>query len=297
MTGVDIYDNPYFWIVLTTTKEDNYWKIAPQSAQDSSDWNALLGAPADGTEATAGTLVDNPEKGPGAFILKGIGRWLLRFNAMERTFTIAPANDALWTPGAGLNNWDPGTSFPLPTVDGQNYDGYSYLGNEYKLTVQPDWKGPSDYSQGFENGWIAWNGKNGNIVPSIMDFVHVSVNTGSWQISYAKINGFGLIGNFNEWKLDKVVSMTHNENWQVWTADVTVVADAGNNYVFKFITSNGQGKYEWDYNLGNYKDSNDVVHENHLVQNGDNVNFPGPGTYTVTLNLSTVPYSYKITAK
>lgn len=296
MSGVNIYDYPYFWIVITTTDEDTYWKIAPQSAQDASDWNAVMGADANGTAANEGTLIaGTPEKQAGAYVLKGKGRWIVRMNAMERTFTVVPASEALWTPGSGLNNWQPATSFPLPSNNGYEYNGYSYLGTDgFKLTTQPNWDGPGDYGEGVSSGWIAWKGDNGNIVPSISDFVAVSVNTGSWQISYAKITGFGLIGAFNDWKVDAVVAMSHDAAWQVWTADVTVPEDK---YLFKFINSNENNEWDWNHNLGNYKDADGKIHDQNLVNNGENLEFPGAGTYTVTLDLTTVPYSYKIVKK
>lgn len=280
----NIYDYPYFWCVIDVTAPDCYWKIAPLSAQESGDWDLVLGVAQDGDSSMSGILYQSEG---GACKISDPGRYILRFNAMESTYSISKAPEALWTPGDGKNNWNPATSFPLPTTDFVHYEGYSYLGaGGFKLTMAPDWGG-GDYGQGASEGWIA-NPSTDNIVPAADGFVHISVNTGSCQISYAAISSFSLIGVDGNWVDD--IMMTPSDDYQTWTAEATVTK--ADNLEFKFRNNEG-----WDWNLGNYKDADGTVHENWLVQNGDNVKFSAPGKFEVVLHLNTVPYTYTITAK
>jgi len=275
----NIYDYPYFWIVVTTTGDKTYCKIAPESANSAEDWGSVLGVEVDGTALDKGSVF----AGGGAFVIEGAGKYIVRFNAMESTVTVAPATQALWTPGAGLNDWKPENSFPLVSNDYVNYSGFSYLGSEFKLTTQPDWNGKGDYGQGDGSGYIEYKTDKGNIFPTVTDFVFINVSTGSWMIKYDAVSSISMIGDFNGWASDVV--MTHDNSWQIWTGDVTVPADK---LGFKFRLNE-----DWTHDFG----GSEALGEGYICYKGGNLSFPGSGTYTVTLDLSTVPYSYKYVKK
>lgn len=285
--GVNIYDNPYFWIVIDAPA-DCYWKIAGQTAMDEqaatgNGWGMVLGGTVDGDDAQTGTLISENAQ---AYKIKDAGKYIVRINAMERTFSVAPATEALWTPGGGLNNWDIAASFPVPTNDFVNYSGYSYVGSEFKFSPYPNWN-HGDYGKGAEDNMMAWRSNSGNISPLETGFVHINVSTGTCKFDIKPVGEFAMIGGFNNW--GGSLYMTHDEKWQIWTAEVTCTSMQDGKNEFKF--RNGEN---WDFNLGEYVDGNGVTH---LVNNGGNLKFPAVGTYVVTLNLSTVPYSYTITAK
>lgn len=273
----NIYDYPYFWIVVTTTADKTYCKIAPESANAEGNWDACIGAPNDGDVIKKGTLIS----GGGAFVIEGAGRYIVRFNAMESTVTVANATEALYTPGAGLNDWKPEKAFPLVTEDYVNYRGFSYLGTEFKLTVAPNWNF-SDYGQGFESGYIEYMSNNGNIVPTMTDFVYMNVSTGSWKISYDSVSSIGIIGGFNDWASD--VKMAHDATWQIWTGEVTIPSDKSLGFKFRL-------NEDWVHDFGAGAEAGQLKYK------GSDINFPAAGTYIVTVNLSTVPYTYTVTAK
>lgn len=275
---IDIYQYPYFWIVLDCTADKTYCKIAPESAVESGNWDNVLGV-AKEEVMTSGTLAVGNS---GAFIIEGPGRYIFRFNAMESTFTVLPATDALYTPGDGLNNWNPETAFPLTTSDYVNYRGFSYLGSGgFKLIVQPNWDGPGDYGSGSQEGWIKWGGSD--IVPPVTDFAFLNVSTGSWKIDYTAVSSVSICGGLtNDWAGD--IPMTHDASWQKWS----VVADfPANKLDFKIRANNG-----WDINYGLKSGSSTI-----LEFGGDNITVPAAGKYEIVADFSKAPFTVSVTPK
>ena len=74
-------------------------------------------------------------------------------------------------------------------------------------------------------------------------------------------------------------ALTPDENNLVWKGTVTFGGGE-----FKFRANDG-----WDINLGGSISD--------LSQGGDNIASPGAGTYEVTLNLSSLPYSCTLVKK
>ena len=74
--------------------------------------------------------------------------------------------------------------------------------------------------------------------------------------------------------------MTPSADFKTWTADIEVAEPTE----WKFRMNNG-----WDVNLGGAADN--------LTVGGDNLKFDAAGTYTVTLNLGTLPYTYTAVKK
>lgn len=84
--GGNVYDNPEFQIVFTTTADNQYWKIIPQGNYDGDFWaggnTGVLGTVVDGDTSMEGNLVtDNPQAGK----IEQAGIYRMTINMMEYT--------------------------------------------------------------------------------------------------------------------------------------------------------------------------------------------------------------------
>ena len=112
----------------------------------------------------------------------------------------------------------------------------------------------------------------------------MTVNIGSLTYEFLKVETIGMIGGFsddNNWSSDYAV-LTPTDDLLVLTADV------------EFTNANTEWKFrvnsDWAVNLG-------AGEEGVLSLDGANLTAPGVGTYTITLDLRTVPYSYTAVKK
>ena len=92
--------------------------------------------------------------------------------------------------------------------------------------------------------------------------------------SATKIETIGVIGGFNGWSESLALEPVDETKLQ-WTGTVTF--NEGDEY--KFRCNN-----DWAINLGGADEYN-------LVPDGANLKAPAAGTYTITLDLSMVPYA------
>lgn len=270
------FDDPVFTLAVDIPADfetKGWWfKIVPESARlDNPDWKGLYGPEKDGDTSLSGVLFEDGNAG----CLKISGQYLFTINMLDCTYTVSQAIPMLYTPGTG-NGWGFGSGM-LDTWDFSNYFGFAHLNGEFKITDRPAWGG-IEWSYGGEEGKIA-KGAPGNIPGPENGLYWMNVNIANDTYSLLKINTIGVIGSFagNNWASD-YVELTPSEDFLVWTADVEFT-DA--NTEWKFRTNGDWGD---NPNLG--------VGENGLSLNGGNMPAPGVGTYTVTLDLSTVPYQY-----
>lgn len=96
-SGADVYEDPVFKIVITTTADNQYWKIIPQTCIDAGDPWAIQNAPEgvvgveiDGDDSMSGTLLTTTSAGKGANAGKiaKAGTYTITLNMMEYTYTI-----------------------------------------------------------------------------------------------------------------------------------------------------------------------------------------------------------------
>ena len=111
----------------------------------------------------------------------------------------------------------------------------------------------------------------------------MNVNISNLTFTTKAIESIGVIGGFpdNDWASD-FVELKPTDDILVWAADITF-ADAST--VWKFRTN---GAWEAP-NLGGEFDN--------LTNDGANLKAPGVGTYTMTLDLRTVPYKVTFAEK
>lgn len=187
------------------------------------------------------------------------------------SFTLTPDPAfVLYTPGDG-NGWDGASSMQLPSTDGKNYSGLAYLTGSFKFTTAPNWDG-TNYGAGDAEGELSTDGGAGNLSVTAPGLYWVSVNTSDLTYSMTNIATLGVIGSLNNWNGD--VEMTHDDTWTVWTADVDFPGDGE----WKIRANN-----DWAISFGTSVDN--------MTFNGSNLPDPGVGTYTVTFDISKVPYT------
>ena len=282
----DVYDDPVFTIKVDITKEQAaagwWWKIVPQSTYETGNWvdaaYGSFGVAENGSSETEGMLVARTAtEDCGAGCLNTDGQLLLTINIEDGTYSFTSAVDYLYTPG-GANGWSQVASQKLGTTDYSNYNGYAYINTDgFKFTNAPDWD-HVNYGAGDEAGKLSTAG--GNITVAANGLYYCKVNTASLVYSLTQITTIGVIGDATPSGWDASTALVPVDATMLkWTGDI--VFKGGE---FKFSANEG-----WDINLGGALDN--------LTQDGGNLATPGEGTYTVTLDLSNIPYTATIAKK
>ena len=253
----DVYDNPVFTAKVDVT-EAQEWAI--KGAE-------LTYAPvADETSAEFGTLV----AGEGWGVMP-VGTWLLTVNMETLTYSFSSAVENLWTPG-DANGWNHGGSQMLFTNNYTEYMGFANLSpSGFKFTSAADWN-HTNYGDAGEEGKLSTDGGAGNLTVAEKGLYWCKVDIAALTWSATKIETIGVIGGFNGWS--ESLPLT-SEDGLFWTGTITL--NEGDEY--KFRCNN-----DWAINLGGADEYN-------LVPDGANLKAPAAGTYTITLDLSMVPYA------
>lgn len=253
----DVYDNPVFTAKVDVT-EAQEWAI--KGAE-------LTYAPvADETSAEFGTLV----AGEGWGVMP-VGTWLLTVNMETLTYSFSSAVENLWTPG-DANGWNHGGSQMLFTNNYTEYMGFANLSvSGFKFTSAADWS-HTNYGDAGEEGKLSTDGGAGNLTVPESGLYWCKVDIAALTWSATKIETIGVIGGFNGWS--ESLPLT-SEDGLFWTGTITL--NEGDEY--KFRCNN-----DWAINLGGADEYN-------LVPDGANLKAPATGTFTITLDLSVVPYA------
>ena len=270
-----VYDDPVFTLSLELSDDQvpYYWQIAPGSNE-----NKLYGVSETG-DATAleGSLVLGAQKGE----LAEAGKYTLKANMLDKTYKfekmVAPDTEYLWTPGPATG-WGHADNMLLVNKNDGTFGGYVYINEKFKLCAQPGW---DPLNWGLDGGVMTPGGTDIAVDPSGLYYVVANFN--DMTVGLTEITRIGVLGNFNNWANDEGgadVALTPNSTYNVWSGDVDFTAAGG----WKFRMNNG-----WDLNLGGTMDN--------LTQGGADLSIEEPGVYTVTLDLSKLPYSCTVVKK
>ena len=261
----DQYDNPVFSIKVDFA-EAAEWAV--KGAE-------LTYAPVAGEEETAGTLVAGEGWGE-----MPVGPWVLSVNMETLTYSFAPAFDNLWTPG-DANGWNHGGSQMLSTTDYANYYGFANLSpSGFKFTSAADWD-HINYGAGGEDGKLSTDGGAGNLSVAEKGLYWCDVNIAALTWKATKIDAIGVIGDFNGWSESVALEPVDDTNLQ-WTGTVTFTGEGG----YKFRCNDA-----WEIDLGGNPNVSEEDQQWYLISKGANLKSPEAGTYTVTLDLSIIPYA------
>ena len=260
----DVYEDPVFTISFETKKPDQYWKIIPKKNIDADDiWAAgVVGPKVDGDDSMTGTLTNGDAK---AGKIAKAGKYKLTINMMDYTYTIEEVKYDPFIYFIGATDGWTNAEQKLALVDANTgtYTGFLYCadpnnwGNQFKFQrVAGSWD--NEINAGAFNTFDgAATNENGNIGVNAGEGVYYfDVNLANGTIKATKVETMGIIGGFNNWGGDAV--MTWNaEEYCFEATNVGVTADG-----WKFRVNGG-----WDINLGGSL--------NNLTAGGDNIAVAG----------------------
>lgn len=260
----DVYEDPVFTVSFETTKADQYWKIIPKKNIDADDlWAAgVVGPKVDGDDSMTGALTNGDAK---AGKIAKAGKYKLTINMMDYTYTIEEVNYDPFIYFIGSTDGWKSSDQKLALVDEAKgvYTGYVYVadpngaGLQFKFQrVAGSWDNEINAGAFVSFGGAATN-ENGNIGVNAGEGVYYfDVNLSEGTITATKVETMGMIGGFNNWDGDAV--MTWNaEEYCFEATNVGVTADG-----WKFRVNGG-----WAVNLGGSL--------NNLTAGGDNITVAG----------------------
>lgn len=262
----DVYEDPIFTITFETTKADQYWKIIPKANVDAGNTDSsaagVVGPKVDGEDSMTGSLTNGDAK---AGKIAKAGKYKLTLNMMDYTYTFEEVkyNPFIYFIGA-TDGWK-SSDQKLALVDEAKgvYTGYVYVadpngaGLQFKFQrVAGSWDNEINAGAFVSFGGAATN-ENGNIGVNAGEGVYYfDVNLSEGTITATKVETMSMIGGFNNWDGDAV--MTWNaEEYCFEATNVGVTADG-----WKFRVNGG-----WDINLGGSL--------NNLTAGGDNITVAG----------------------
>lgn len=263
----DVYEDPIFTITFETTKADQYWKIIPKANVDAGNTDAsaasVVGPKVDGEDSMTGSLTNGDAK---AGKIAKAGKYKLTLNMMDYTYTFEEVKYDPFIYFIGATDGWKSSDQKLALVDEAKgvYTGYVYVadpngaGLQFKFQrVAGSWD--NEINAGTFNTFsdAATTNENGNIGVNAGEGVYYfDVNLGEGTIKATKVEIMGIMGQFNGWSGDAV--MTWNaEEYCFEATNVGVTADG-----WKFRVNGG-----WDINLGGSL--------NNLTAGGDNITVAG----------------------
>lgn len=263
----DVYEDPIFTITFETTKADQYWKIIPKANVDAGNTDAsaagVVGPKVDGEDSMTDSLTNVDAK---AGKIAQAGKYKLTLNMMDYTYTFEEVKYDPFIYFIGATDGWKSSDQKLALVDEAKgvYTGYVYVadpngaGLQFKFQrVAGSWD--NEINAGTFNTFsdAATPNENGNIGVNAGEGVYYfDVNLGEGTIKATKVETMGIIGQFNGWSSDAV--MTWNaEEYCFEATKVGVTADG-----WKFRVNGG-----WDINLGGSL--------NNLTAGGDNITVAG----------------------
>lgn len=271
-SSVDVYEDPIFTTIFTTTKENQYWKIIPQDNVDKPDgfWTnpGVVGTEIDGDASLTGKLTNTSAK---AGKIEKPGMYKMTLNMMDYTYTLQELafSEFIYAPGnhqAITGTWKPENASALrsPAFDGV-YTGYSYLDGSFKFTkarnwdAEYNWNDFTTYSDGFVSDGT-------NIKMNTAGFYKLEANIPEGKLTATAVT-WGIVGPATSavWDEKAALDMKWNATDESWSITTTLKADE-----LKFVANKG-----WGINLGGTKDD--------LSQDGANLKIAEEGTYLIKL--------------
>ena len=280
----DVYEDPIFTLIFTTTKEKSYWKILPQENIDAAQQNpdafwqqGVVGVATDGDSALEGSLVTaNPQAG----MIEKAAMYKMTLNMMEYTYKLEEIDFAEYIYEVGDNNqWGLGYALHSPALDGV-YHAALYLNGNFKFRSNlNNWDGAGNWGLNAdkEEGVLINDGGSGNIPAPQDGFYWVTVDLGKLTYLLTPFEKMGIIGDGQPGGWDVDTPMEYDAAEKCWKA-TGVALTGGKEIKFRSIGT-------WD--LANFGGSLD-----NLIYNAGNIPVSEGGTYTVKLYLETAGKYY-----
>lgn len=239
----DVYEDPVFSIVFTTTADNQYWKIIPKTNVDGGDlWavgeTGVVGVAVDGDASMSGTLTTTD---PQAGKIEKAGMYRMVLNMMEYTYTIEELNFAPYIYEIG-NNTGWGNVCPLAGLnyDGQ-YKGFAYLDGELKYKPhENDWNDDWEKASGDAYAGTLTTEGSDNIDAVAPGFYMMDVDLVDLTYKHTLIETMGVIGSATPNGWDSDTYMTYDNSDGSW--NLTIELTDGE---IKIRANDG-----WDINWG-----------------------------------------------
>lgn len=261
------------------------WRIIPASVYDAAGTlittfpavkDAVFGTP-EGEESLLAGILRGQEVSadgdvtytPATGSLTTPGVYVFTINMESQTYEFVPLFKLLYLPGSSSISDATGRIF---STDGIYYSGLARLGSKFNIADSYDYGSANIFGLGAEDGSIALGGAE--ITTGKTGFYFVSVDMAAMKYTLVAVSDLAIVGTLNEWGEAGKVELSHSSDFKTWTA--TVDFAAGDK--FKIRANDA-----WDINLGGSFDNLSFGGADMLVEEG--------GTYKVTLNLGTLPYS------
>ena len=265
----DVYEDPVFTVSFETTKADQYWKIIPKKNIDADDLWApgVVGPKVDGDDSMTGALTNGDAK---AGKIAKAGKYKLTINMMDYSYTIEEVNYDPFIYFIGSTDGWKSNDQKLALVDDAKgvYTGYVYLadpnaaGFEFKFQrAQGNWETAIGAGTFVSFDGAAIGVDNGNIGVNAGEGVYyMDVNLSEGTITATKIETMGMIGGFNNWDGDAVMTWNAEDYCFEATFEAPNVGVTADGWKFRV---NG----DWAINLGGSI--------NNLTAGGDNITVAG----------------------
>lgn len=149
-SDADVYEDPVFTLMFTTTKDGQNWKIIPQGNVDTGNIWAVENAPKgvvgieqDGNDAMSGKLLTTNSKGDkaGAGKIAKAGMYQMTINMMDYTYTIKQIAPEYYLVGK-LQGWSPENKTCLMYAETPMVQSYTTQWNDdanLKIWLGSDW--------------------------------------------------------------------------------------------------------------------------------------------------------------
>ena len=241
-SDADVYEDPVFTIMFTTTDDNQYWKIIPQGNVDTGNiWSVennpkgVVGVEQDGDDAMSGTLLTTTSKGEKAYAGKiaKAGIYQMTINMMDYTYTIKQIAPEYYLVGK-LQGWSDKLENKtcLMYAESAMVQSYTTQWNDdanLKIWLGSDfgvWDNAYGTAKNDDNSVEGKIGGSGSIVcPEPGAFYTFKVDFSTMTYKWTKLENqnptayehVGLIGVGNDWKNDVDMKEVTPHNWFIET--------------------------------------------------------------------------------
>lgn len=308
-SDADVYEDPVFTIMFTTTKDNQCWKIIPQGNVDAGNiWEVenapkgVVGVETDGDESMSGTLLTSTSKGEKANAgkLAKAGTYQMTINMMDYTYSIKQIAPEYYLVGA-LQSWSDQNMSCLMTAETAMVQNFTtkWTGDaNLKIWLGSDFgKWDNAFGSASGDGVSAAEGKlkanGGAIVCPEKDAYYTftadfSTMTYKWtklanqnptEFKYVSLIGVG--GKWNEGD-DIDLKQVAPHNWYLAKQEIT----AGG------LKIRADHKWRDDGNWG-FAEGQNYENKGTLITSGGSSNISVPaGTYNIYFNDITGAYAF-----
>ena len=235
-SDADVYEDPVFTLMFTTTKDDQCWKIIPQGNVDAGNIWAVENAPKgvvgieqDGDNAMSGKLLTTNSKGnkAGAGKIAKAGMYQMTINMMDYTYTIKQIAPEYYLVGK-LQGWSPENKTCLMYAETPMVQSYTtqwkddanlkiWLGSDFGVWANA--YGAKDDGDNSVEGKIA--GSGAIVCPEPGAFYTFKADFSTMTYKWTKLENqnptayekVGLIGVGGDWDNDVDMTEVTPHNW------------------------------------------------------------------------------------